>query len=680
MASSGSAPATAPPKRCPGSPGHASLKMRNPKRRLKFRVVAVIACVIAGLHPARSLAQWVPNGSPVCTAAGHQFHPSILPDGNAGAIITWYDERNGSGIFAQRINAAGIAQWAPDGVPLVTGVRIVPPEPTIASDGAGGAIIIWPDDRDRGDYNLDIYAQRISAAGVVQWEENGVPLCTAVGAQVHPKVIADGMGGAVIAWEDRRHGELNYDIYAQRVDAAGVAQWTQDGVAVCTAANGQVDPALVSDGAQGAIVAWIDGRMECDVYAQRVSAAGIPLWTTDGVALSTAPNCQYDAVIAPDETGGAIVSWADDRAANVTDIYAQRVSASGATQWTADGVPVCRASRHQNTPAIAPDGTGGAVVSWQDYRRQTDVDVYAQRINATGVAQWITDGIGVCTDGSVQFFPAIIPDELGGTILTWLDFRHRYSIYSQRLDAGGVPQWPSNGVAICTGLPIENPPVIASDNAGGAIIAWGDERAAPYLGDIFAQRVTSEGLVGDGSTSVTISLVNTLAGPRSVTLTWHAAGASLLEARVERSAVLNDWRSLGSPTILDNDRLRYEDTSVQPGERYAYRLRYVDEGAERVSAETWVNVPTGVQLALDGFTPNPAGRTPTVSLALSQAGQATLELIDVAGRRRMTREVGSLGPGRHLVRFDDAALDAGVYIIRLRTSERELGVRGVINE
>ena len=70
-----------------------------------------------------------------------------------------------------------------------------------------------------------------------QWTADGVALCTAANDQINPQIVSDGSGGAIITWQDYRGG--NYDIYAQRVNASGAVQWTADGVAVCTAAYDQ---------------------------------------------------------------------------------------------------------------------------------------------------------------------------------------------------------------------------------------------------------------------------------------------------------------------------------------------------------------------------------------------------------------------------------------------------------
>jgi hypothetical protein len=109
-----------------------------------------------------------------------------------------------------------------------------------------------------------------------QWQSNGAPVCTAVHVQAYPAIVADGSGGAIIAWQDER-ANAGYDVYAQHVQAGGAVDpaWPSDGRALCTAAGDDDSPVLASDDAGGAVVAWYDGRGESyDIYASRVVAAG----------------------------------------------------------------------------------------------------------------------------------------------------------------------------------------------------------------------------------------------------------------------------------------------------------------------------------------------------------------------------------------------------------------------
>ncbi|MGD1048592.1 MAG: hypothetical protein ABR899_07570 [Candidatus Krumholzibacteriaceae bacterium] len=262
----------------------------------------------------------------LCTATGDEYSPRIVSDSAGGAIVTWLDRRSLLStwdIYAQHVNASGAIQWDPNGVPLCAATGDF--AETI-SDGAGGAIVTWNEERPPKD--RDIYAQRVNASGTVQWAPHGVALCTAKGDQAFPTIVYDGAGGAIVTWYDKR-SKTNCDIYAQRVDASGAVQWTTDGVALCTATGDQMNPTITSDGASGAIVTWCDDRTRrLDIYAQRVNASGTVQWATDGVALCTATWDQLGPRIVYDGAGGAIVVWEDQRSKS-WHIYALRVSPNG---------------------------------------------------------------------------------------------------------------------------------------------------------------------------------------------------------------------------------------------------------------------------------------------------------------------------------------------------------------
>jgi len=359
--------------------------------------------------------------------------------------------------------------------------------PQLVSDGSGGAIITWRDYRSGTNY--DIYAQRINSSGTVQWIADGVAVCTFTMGQLDPQIISDGSGGAIITWEDARSGI--WDIYAQRVNSAGAPQWTADGVSVCTAANSQSTPQLVSDDSGGAIITWEDARSgNIDIYAQRINNSGIPQWTADGVSLCTAGNDQWRPQIVSDGSGGAIITWYDWRSGN-TDIYAQRVNSSGVVQWATDGVAVCTAANGQYIPQIVSDGSGGAIITWHDWRGG-NTDIYVQRVNSSGVVQWATNGVAVCTSANDQYTPQIVSDDSGGAIITWQDNRSgNTDIYVQRVNSSGVVQWATDGVAVCMAANSQGNPQIVSDGSGGAIITWHDWRNGN--GDIYAQGVSASG-------------------------------------------------------------------------------------------------------------------------------------------------------------------------------------------
>src|SRR5262252_5414701 len=171
-------------------------------------VVAVGSLALA--RPAR--ADWPACGRGIAVAPGSQQHSAIATDGAGGAIVVWQDQRGPSvNIFARRVLATGEpdAAWPVEGRALLTdpaalGTDVEQDSPAIVSDGRGGAIVAWQDNRSPLT-GTDLYAQHALAKGVVdpRWPVNGAPVCTAAGAQQFLAITATG-SGAIITWQDDR--------------------------------------------------------------------------------------------------------------------------------------------------------------------------------------------------------------------------------------------------------------------------------------------------------------------------------------------------------------------------------------------------------------------------------------------------------------------------------------------
>jgi hypothetical protein len=85
-----------------------------------------------------------------------------------------------------------------------------------------------------------------------------------------------------------------------------------------------------------------------------------------------------------------------------------------------------------------------------------------------------------------------------------------------------------------------------------------------------------------------------------------------------------------------------------------------------------------LRLSLEGARPNPTRGALRVWLTLPSHEPATLELIDVAGRRVLRREVGALGPGRHAVTLNTPSQRAGLYFLRLSQGGLSRNARVVV--
>lgn len=460
---------------------------------MKKQLVHVVLTTVVATLPTLVSAQWQTDGVPISTVADLNASdvPVIVEDGAGGAIIAWLDRRSGAhnDVYAQRVNAGGVVQWTDNGVavcPIVSEHR----SPKIVSDGANGAIVIWNDFR--SGTSRDVYAQRLDGDGVPQWAANGVPVCTATEDQWLSAAVSDGAGGAFIVWDDRRNGS-HYDVYIQHVDASGSVTWTPDGVPLCTSFGDQRYPRVVAS-AGGAIVAWDDERSFWpSIFAQRVDAAGATQWANDGVALCTQLFGRNLSAVVTDGAGGAIAVWIDGRS-GFWDPFAQRISVAGVPQWNNNGNLINFNSTDDLYALATSDGAGGAVVAWTS-RNDATMTYYvsADRINGSGVTQWGEYGAFLFNTPGSREATSITSDGAGGAIVAVMKSEFfNTDVYAQRVDGAGVSQWGDAGATICTDPDFQHSPAIATDGAGGAILAWYDGRS-DVGNDVYAQHVTSAG-------------------------------------------------------------------------------------------------------------------------------------------------------------------------------------------
>ena len=93
-------------------------------RRLRpFAIPCIVLSILLPLGFEQLRAEWINNGTPICTEHEDQDLGAVLPDGNGGAFIVWRDVRNSwpPRYFAQKINLEGGIQWPVDGVQISPG-------------------------------------------------------------------------------------------------------------------------------------------------------------------------------------------------------------------------------------------------------------------------------------------------------------------------------------------------------------------------------------------------------------------------------------------------------------------------------------------------------------------------------------------------------------------------------
>ena len=178
-----------------------------------------------------------------------------------------------------------------------------------------------------------------------------------------------------------------------------------------------------------------------------------------------------------------------------------------------------------------------------------------------------------------------------------------------------------------------------------------------------------------GATAALASLVSASAQPGRAEIEWDVAGAPAVQ--VQRFAPDESWQALGEADVSGSGRVRWQDETVASGARYGYRLALGAGGTAPFAGETWLEIPRTTRLAITGFSPNPGVGSVSLRFSLPGTGRAQVQVLDLAGRRLLARDVTALGPGTHTVPLG-TTLAPGIYWLRLTQGSATATTKGIL--
>ncbi len=401
------------------------------------------------------------------------------------------------------------------------------------SDSSGGAIIAWQEEQ-------GIFVQHIDASGQPLWKEGGLPVSEVGGSKLDPyappkttfTLVADGLGGAIITWDDNSGRPTDFNdpayfnpipFYSQRISPNGEFLWEDAVIASGNASlYGGSFPFVIADGTGGAIFAWNNystyfrGLHDDFLRLQKIAPDGSRLWGDEGKLLVTSspyrplteeeiaagikgtitrsrPTYAGMQDMVNDGAGGCFVIWEEEGERGSGQVYAQRVDTNGNLAW--NRVMVGNGSYQYDS--LDSDGSGGAVL--------------ALSYGDTGTAfQQHIDGNGELLEMKA-YSPGTISDGLGGSIRVMVEAEPAYgppnekrnTLYVQRFDASGNPVWPQKKVlGTSESYQLRELEYIA-DGKGGVVLTWQLYKEAPY-GGLFTQRLDAEGNIKWGEDGISV--------------------------------------------------------------------------------------------------------------------------------------------------------------------------------
>lgn len=430
-----------------------------------------------------------------------QEDPVITKTSDGNYIIAWIDfsdDLDGN-VYAQKINDNGQLLWQTGGVPVCVYPQIQI-SLNMEADNEGGAYIIWEDSRNPG---KDIYGQRLSSTGAPLWTVNGIPIANEVGAdESYNTMWPDGAGGMIVGYVRAQGASEN--LLIKRFLPDGQMAWTQPlALSPNDAKQNKIKMAPINN--DSFVFTWMDFRnIHPDIYAQRVSISGDVLWPdpfivySDDAAPTPAP--QENPRIVQTSDNGVIIIWEDKRNGfDNSDLYAQKLSLTGQRLWDVNGVPLAIADFNQNSPRMSRDNDGGCYVVWDDSRNGNapQIDIYAQHLSSTGASLWSANGLAICTAPNEQS-SSLLKAAGNNVFINWMDMRNgSVGIYYQVVSSAGVPLLAENGVEVFWGLSGDATlkDIIMLPRQNDVVVVWQDTRFANLGYQIYYQIVNSDSSV-----------------------------------------------------------------------------------------------------------------------------------------------------------------------------------------
>jgi|GEM_PF-1979028 len=334
--------------------------------------------------------------------------------------------------------------------------------------------VAWEDKRS-GQKNSDIYIQRLDSVGRPLWGNAGRLVCGAVGEQSVPRLLSM-RGGIVVGWSDRRNNDD--DIYIQYFDTSGISQWEMNGKPLCTAPKTQNYLQMVPLDYRTFLCTWTDARdfyeQGFDIYYQIMDVHGRKKLTQGGEPVEKDATYQSAATVyAHGKKAG--LAWMDERTGPY-NIRSQWINFGGYRVWN-KSQSLAPNTAHQRFPKAVVNDSGMVFTAWNDDRNgNLNTKVFLQKTDTSGKNLWQAGGLSVSGTPGRQSSVDVMLNDKYGIFVSWLDQRHEgtsgYNLYLQRINPAGQPEWHKDGISVGEFLTSFNPYQLHLGTNCNLLVTW----------------------------------------------------------------------------------------------------------------------------------------------------------------------------------------------------------------
>ncbi len=468
----------------------------NPKMSLSRKPLVSCLLITMLLAPA-ARGQWSDDPASnlvVADRSGEQVQTKIVPTQDGGCYVSWFDNATGGyDVYLQRLDAAGVEQWAHNGVLVADRGFSSTQDYGLAVDTAGNALLAFRDDSS----GEQIAAAKVDPAGTLLWGLGGILLTSTADFVAAPKIAGTSDGNVVVAWTQ------NSDVVAHKLDPTGTPFWGSE-VVLAPASGSFAASDLQAAGSGHAIVSFVHSDGPRHLWAQKLASAdGASLWPAGHVKVydDAAGSLQFGNFpsFLHDGSGGGVFAWYTSGPS--LQCRAQRILSGGVEAFVHNGVEASTdATRLRVSPAVAWDPTAGEIfLFWTELNStQSQFGVYGQKLDVAGSRGWGASGKELVPLGADELSQVRALPWGGGAAVAWAEtvaFGNQ-PVHATRVDGDGDFVWAPAIVDLATAATGTSRLAAASSSAGFAIFGWSDGDTGTR--DVLAQNLNPDGTLGGG--------------------------------------------------------------------------------------------------------------------------------------------------------------------------------------
>jgi len=449
---------------------------------------------------AAAFAQWSTDpAAPLAVAdrSGPQVQPKIVGITGGGFYISWFDSSTGGyDVYLQRLDVGGNEMWPHNGVLVADRGFSSTQDYGLSVDTVGNAVLAFRDDRGA---TTEVTVSKVSPDGTLLWGAGGVQVSSGGLFVAAPRVTGTSDGNVVVAWTS------DFNVMVQKLDPTGAVMWGPGlTLSPAAGSFTAADIHAAESGTAILSFTHMTGGFPSPIHlwAQKLAAAnGAFLWGADHVQVYDQAGGSLQIgnfpPFVPDGSGGAVFAWYTSSPS--LQCRVQRVLANGNEAFPHQGIEVStNAAQIRVSPSAAFNPvTQEVFVAWREQNgNQSQSGLYAQKLDALGARQWTDSGrelVPLSGDVITDVVTLVFDD---GALLSYIQSPSfgNDPINAIRLDGNGAPVWVPAVAELCT-LPTQSSGLVGVMGAEGfAAYAWSDGDSG--VGDILAANLNGDGSLG----------------------------------------------------------------------------------------------------------------------------------------------------------------------------------------